>query len=157
MTRRLSNLFALMAAAMLPLQLALCVCGSDGHSHGDAAHAEHHDAATVEHHEHSHDTDHSHDGGHADSAPAPGHDGQDEHGPCQCGPQNMPTTLPKTETADSSHRQFVCWVCQPITFADSLVSSHSNLVAGPRPFWSVMNVFASSQGNPCALLCRWLI
>jgi hypothetical protein len=162
-----------MAAAMLPLQLPLCVCGSEGHSHADSSQPERcqHDAMPVESHDHSHqaghshDTDHSHGSGNhhgsgdsaAAPAPASGGHSHDDSTPCECSPQKVPMgPLPKSENVDSLERQFCHWLSQAAHATLALVRCKTTLSADCQHFRSGTNLIIASQGNPCALLCRWV-
>jgi len=173
-TRFLSNLFALLAAVMLPLQLPICVCAEAGHSHSesDPSHSHHHDATPPYHEEHGHQTGHHHDAGHSHES-ADHHfavDGQpaseansDQHGdhdphPCQCGPEKVPVgPPPKSENIESLQRYFGHWMGAAALASDLLVPDQARLLTHGPPFWLARNTLSSFQGNPCALLCRWVI
>lgn len=168
MIRPVTNLLALLAAAMLSLQLPICVCASGGHSHadGDRSHNHPHDALPVENHESSHDASHSHHAGDHDAPPQaqpasePSSDGDrhDDSHPCECSPQNVPVApVPKSTQVDSLERQFGHWMSQPVAMSGVLPQHEVQVMTHGPPFWLGRNLLSSFQGNPCALLCRWVI
>jgi hypothetical protein len=168
-------MLALLAAAVLPLQLPICVCASEAHSHaeaGQSAQGDQHAAAVGDNHavrtSHSHGDPHSpgvphshhpgpcHEAGHSNSVPPIEHDDHDGHGPCQCSPQDRPVApLPQIEQIESHERSFHYWMNAPS--ADAMAHDRAFLMTHGPPFCAGKNLLSSFQGNPCALLCRWLI
>jgi len=169
--RPLTNSLVLLVAAMLALQLPICVCASAGHSHADAGRSNNHshDALPVEHHESSHDAGHSHDASHSqlagdhhpiEHAPEPESDGDqhDDSHPCECSPQSVPAApVPKATQVDSLEREFGHWINQFAPMGGVLPQHDVQVMTHGPPFWLGRNLLSSFQGNPCALLCRWVI
>jgi hypothetical protein len=171
-TRTLTNVFALLAAVMLPLQLPICVCADAGHPHSqsDRSHSHPHDAVPTQHEEHAHQASHSHAAGHSHdsgdhhsathrhAASEPTSDGEGDHDshPCQCGPEKVPVgPLPKSETLESLQRYFGHWIGAAASVTNAMIPDQARPLT--PPFWLGMNTLSTFQGNPCALLCRWVI
>lgn len=177
LNRRFSSLIALIAAAMLTLQVPLCACANESHDHAAPNQAEHGREALPHHdmhgsggdrgHSHpaghfhrgdSHDADHSHHAGpchvagHSNSAPPSEHG--DEHAQCECVP-TQPVSMPESAVSvlryDAS-----CWQLAHV-IGDATTNSAQVRASDLFHFGRVRNPRATFQGNPCALFCRWLI
>jgi hypothetical protein len=172
--RQPSNLLALLAASVFPLQMPICVCAVESHAHveaGQSAQDDHHSAADEHDHviamHHSHGDPHSsgvahshhpgpcHEAGHTNSVPP---SGDDDHGPCQCSAQDtLAATLPHFEKIESAERSLQHWMNASASIADAMGHGPAFSMTHGPPSWAGQNLLASFQGNPCALLCRWLI
>jgi hypothetical protein len=175
--RQTSNLLAFLAAAVLPLQLPICVCASETHSHAatrQTAQGDHHAAADGHDHvvgtnqshgdphsngrPHSHHPGPCHEAGHANSVPPGERDDHDGHGPCQCSPQNTPVApLPQIEKIESPERSFHHWMNASVAITDAMGHGPALLMTHGPPFGTGRNLLSSFQGDPCALFCRWVI
>ncbi len=151
MNRFLFKLSGLLAAAMLIAQVPVCLCSEAAHSHNAAEVSPccRHDVARHEHHR---------DGDSHDSH-QPASEGQ--RGPCpascQCVSQDLQAgIIPNAVTTDTKDRQFLTWLSQTTGLLPALPSSAEGLGHHPIPAGSVLDAGAFAQGNPCALLCRWL-
>lgn len=172
---------------MLPLQLPLCVCGSDGHSHADAGRGEQQKSEGVpaeghehadqeayshaghEHAGHSHDLHHSHSPAglpasghsgddHSDASPAPASDGHHHDGSTPCECSPQQTPIGPLPKIES--------VDSPERFFEHWLTHWVAVTNSPgqtiltvqsHPPWAGTNPLATFQGNPCALFCRWVI
>jgi len=165
--RSLCNLFALIAAAAIPLQLPMCLCAAGSHEHKDAgepALSDHHGASHGRVHipkdhshdaadslpgPHSHHTGPCHEAGHTNSVPR-ADDGED--GSCQCCSENTLAAPPAhIERLDSNARSVHRWM-NPL-FAMATAMGHDRVILRTHdpPSWLGRSLLSLSQGNPCAL------
>jgi hypothetical protein len=114
------------------------------HSHNDAH------ATGIRH---SHHPGPCHKAGHTNSVPP-----AEDHGPCQCSAQNtLVAPLPHIEKIESSERSLDHGRNPFATSAGAIgIGPVFRMTHGP-PIGSGNNPLSCFQGNPCALLCRWLI
>jgi hypothetical protein len=179
-----SNLIGLLAAGLLPLQMAICVCQGSGHSHASSHasatenHVQDHGGQDVtppqhatnksyerhsdrnEHpgdHSHSH---HKHDGalplGHepTDGHDCGGHSGGDGHR-CECAPQDVLMLQGQSGVSlNSFASDSAKWLSHS---APAFVDTSHNTCTRLLRFWSARSPVTASQGKLCALFCRWLI
>lgn len=157
------NLAALLAAAMTLVQPGIEICSpdtmgrealssNDRHRHAGSVHMHGH-----EHHDHAH---HHHLHGLSSKTSGGSHEHGSDEGPCHCGPQKLPdATLPAAVLVSAPGRNFLSALhAQLATAIARLASFGGSPTAQPPPGYArASNAIALSQGNPCALFCRWVI
>ena len=163
MNRTVSNAFVLLAAMMLPVRLPMGECqgATLPAGAGDERSGEDHHVHPRHSHDHGHHHGHHHDqqpDGSKDSGKTTSPDEDSHHpgSPCACAPEDLPATVSQVSAVPKPTERFGGWV-MPDTGPLRDLGYEVAIAAKPPPSDASGNLLALFQGNPCALLSRWVI